>query len=248
MGDYALPYRGQLFEIAAIHQYLALNYQRLNEPYEAVVESRRMQLNFNDWQRNRFTKYHSDGSFHFLSALGYAIINEFGNAKVSLNYSQKAFAQNKTSLPSFLYGYVAKPSNLSPPKNLGRVVIIGYAGKGPVLTEQNWSGSYTPNGITSFYFSGPNGRGSYDVSSHLIVSAYYSNSQGSRKLNNSLWETNYFSFSMPTLLVPPSVTQYFDVVVNGASYSRRTEILTDYAILAQQDFRGKKAGYFILKR
>ena len=169
--DNIRPYRSKPFEILFIHQVLMLNHLSRNDYDAALVESRRAQLLIDEWERgDRLdTKFTSDGFFHYMSAFTYNQVDEPDNASVSLFKSVQAYQQGVVPLPDQVANLAyhtfttndreddialldLKPgSNRNTSAGLGReqseILLIGYAGRGPVLRENVWWGTWVRDGL-----------------------------------------------------------------------------------------------------
>jgi len=177
INDNVRPYRSKPYELTVLHQLVALNFMAMGKFDEALVESRKMQIYFNEWERTeaRDKKYHTDGMFHLLSSLAYEKVGEPDNSLISLYKSAEAYKKGPVPLATEVEGFAydrlragdreddiktlgLKPDN-GPNKwsaKMGEeeIVIVGYAGKGPKMIEQNWGGTITPGG--KLYITAPN--------------------------------------------------------------------------------------------
>lgn len=84
-----VPYKGEGFEILFIHYYKALNYLRLNQREEALVECKRMNIELQQLQ-SKFkseNKYKEDAFIHLLMGLIYDVNGDYNNAFIAYRNS-----------------------------------------------------------------------------------------------------------------------------------------------------------------
>jgi hypothetical protein len=128
----------------------------------------------NEWERTQAKdgKYCTDGMFHLLSSLAYEGAGETDNSLISLFKSVEAYKKGPVELPGEVEGFAYdrlkagdRENDISALKigpgggankwgagqGASEIVIVGYAGRGPALKEQNWHGTYTPNGRMKIY-------------------------------------------------------------------------------------------------
>jgi len=82
--DAARVYRGEEFEGVLIHYYRAMNYQRLGQPQEALVECRKANLKLEDYAQSTQYKlsYRNDAFMQYVSAMLYESEGEWNDAYV----------------------------------------------------------------------------------------------------------------------------------------------------------------------
>ncbi|MBN1307831.1 MAG: hypothetical protein JXA18_07935, partial [Chitinispirillaceae bacterium] len=164
--DNIRPYRSKPYELVMLHFFLSCNYLAGGNVDDALVETRRVQLFFDEWNRKNRSdlKYDSDAMFHYLSSISYDAAGETSDAMISLFHSIKAFQEGPVSLPAplrdwayFMFRINDRESDnrllqLKPElprekiaglmNDATEIIFIGYAGRGPVIEEQSWWGTW----------------------------------------------------------------------------------------------------------
>ena len=82
----AEPYKGEDFEKVAIHYYKALNYAELNQPNEALVEAKRINIRLNelnDKYSSNKNKYTKDAFAEIIQGILYEKVGDLNNAFIS---------------------------------------------------------------------------------------------------------------------------------------------------------------------
>ena len=91
--DAVRKYRGDSFEMIAVHYYRALNYWYLGLPEDALVECRKANLKLNQYAiHNGNASYKNDAFIHYITGLFYEATGEFNDARVSYQHAQDAYA------------------------------------------------------------------------------------------------------------------------------------------------------------
>ena len=86
-------YRGDSFEIIAVHYYRALNYWYLGLSEDALVECRKANLKLDQYAiHNGQTSYKNDAFIHYITGLFYEATGEFNDARVSYQHAQDAYS------------------------------------------------------------------------------------------------------------------------------------------------------------
>ena len=101
--DAVRKYRGEDFEMIAIHYYRALNYWYLGLPEDALVECRKANLKLNRYAIHKGQmSYKNDAFIHYITGLFYEATGEFNDAHISYQHAQDAytFYQKAFNLPS----------------------------------------------------------------------------------------------------------------------------------------------------
>jgi hypothetical protein len=179
--DNIKPYRSKPFEITMLHQMIAFNFCALQNIDDALVETRKMQLYFNEWERKAGADqsvYTNDQMFHFLSSILYDAKGESSDAMISLFKSINAFNNNLIPLPAELNDYAwnmftlnnrdadKKLLNLKQPvseatgtvsNNETEIIVVLFGGRGPVLDETVWWGTYVRDGLLILHYRNPDG-------------------------------------------------------------------------------------------
>lgn len=130
LNDNTVDYAGEPFEHALLNVYRALNYVLLNQPDEALVESRKVErflTELNDKLGDRKGVYKDDAFARYLDAMLYADEGKMDDARISLQASRAAYADYEadygTPTPHFEFPKDKKPH--------GELVVIHYNGVAP---------------------------------------------------------------------------------------------------------------------
>ncbi|MDR0305881.1 MAG: hypothetical protein LBI42_03475 [Chitinispirillales bacterium] len=247
--DNMRPYRSRPFEIVLMHQFKALNYMAMGKFQESLVETRRVQLHFNEWERTgaKSNKYHSDGMFHLLSSLAYESVGEDDNSLISLYKAVEAYNMGPVRLSAEVRDFAAHrleagdregdlarlkisasdgPGKWSAPAGASEIVIVGYAGKGPNLREQNWSGTYVQDGLLVVQTPGKDGKPNViSIAAPMLPASEYEKASRGEKTKSGT--TFYIKLSLPEVQTFTSQTAYFSARVNDASENIRSVIVND---------------------
>ncbi len=247
--DNTRPYQAKAYELVFLHQIKAFNYLAQNKLDEALVESRRLQLSFNEWHRKDKSneKYTSDGLFHLISALTYDAIQEDDNAAISVFKAIQAFGENNQLLPEPIKQYAyntlksagrdkdIKTLKLdssyhntdSFPAKTTEIILIGYAGKGPTLQETAWWGNYIMDGILTVHHTAPDGRMEtlHLPAPGLPLSEQKKAAQGHRTRSG---RTFHIKFSLPAIKTYKSLTDHFTVSLNDQSKRQKSVVVNDF--------------------
>lgn len=90
--DAIKKYRGESFELIAIHYYRALNYWYLGQPEDALVECRKANLKLAKYAiHNGETSYKNDAFIHYITGLFYEATGEYNDAYISYQHAQDAY-------------------------------------------------------------------------------------------------------------------------------------------------------------
>jgi hypothetical protein len=160
LNDNVLPYEGEDFEKVLINVFLALNFASKNEPDEALVEARKVDLKLREYARQYEGKntYQEDAFVRYIMGALYESAGEINDAYISYRQAHDAYAiyENNygTSEPSFLLDDLVRTATLmsfdeeaaefqalggSPFERSGRpfgsLIVIAYAGRGPIKHE-----------------------------------------------------------------------------------------------------------------
>lgn len=93
-------YKGEDFERVLIHYYKALNYLYLNQPNEALVEAKRINLRLNelgDKQAFSGRKYKSDALAHILQGLVYEKLNNYNDAFIAYRNAYELYTKKDST-------------------------------------------------------------------------------------------------------------------------------------------------------
>jgi hypothetical protein len=248
--DNVRPYRSKPYELTVLHQLVALNFMAMGKFDEALVESRKMQVYFNEWERvgANDRKYHTDGMFHLFSSLAYEKIGESDNSLISLYHSASAYKKGPVPLAPEVEGFAydrlkagdrendvselgLRPDN-GPNKWDARmgdaeIVLVGYAGKGPKMVEQNWGGTITPGGNLYFSTKTKNGR----TITHAGVAP---NMPDSHRGKVKAGVVHSVKISLPELVTVPSRVDRFSAQLAGSDRTFTSVVVNDIDLQAQK--------------
>ena len=91
--DAIRKYRGDSFEMIAVHYYRALNYWHLGLPEDALVECRKANLKLNKYAiHNGEASYKNDAFIHYITGLFYEATGELNDARISYQHAQDAYS------------------------------------------------------------------------------------------------------------------------------------------------------------
>jgi uncharacterized protein len=233
--DNVRPYRSKPYELTLCHQLVALNFMAMGKFDEALVESRKMQIYFNEWERTvaKDKKYHTDGMFHLFSSLAYERVGEPDNSLISLYKSADAYKKGPVALAPEVEGFAydrlkagdrendikllgLKPDN-GPNKwsaKMGEeeIVIVGYAGKGPKMVEQNWRGTVTPGGNLLITMSSGRKVNGKPATFAAVAPAI----PDSHRDNVKFGVIHHVKLSLPEIVMVPSRVDRFSARLDGS--------------------------------
>ncbi|MDG5816703.1 hypothetical protein QA601_16520 [Chitinispirillales bacterium ANBcel5] len=245
--DNMRPYRSKRYELVMLHLFTALNFKAQGRIDEALVESRRMQLHFDEWQRtdSRGRRYTSDGLFHLITSFAYQQVGESSNSLISLYKAVQAYQRGPVKLPPEVKGYAynrfvrndraddtarlnisAPGQNTWPERRGSEIVLISYAGRGPVLKETAWSGTYIKDGLLVINHKGPDGKNE-TISMHappLPASEYEKANEGKPTRSGT---TFHVKFALPTVKTFPSRTNNFSVLLEESGKRFNSVMVND---------------------
>jgi len=252
--DNARPYRSKPYELTFMHQIAALNFMAMGDFDGALVESRRAQLLFDEWERTRAAdgKFHTDGMFHLMTSLAYEKIDEPDNSLISLFKSVDAFKKGPVKLPEEVAGFAydrfkagdreADIDRLGISSGRGdnswdakmgesEIVIVGYAGRGSAMRENNWEGTYDPNG--RLFMRGQTKAGTrvtIDIPAPPLPPAPDGSPRGVDRVLN-------VKMSFPELVDYNSATDHFSAWIDGSDDVAMSVIVNDYDLHSEKDLK-----------
>jgi hypothetical protein len=251
VNDNVRPYRSRPYELTFLHQLMALNYGALGSRDDALVETRAVQLLFNEWERTdrHGQKYSNDAMFHYLSSIAYDGAGETDNAMISLFKAVETFNAGPVPLPPQVKNYACHMLKLNDraqdtmllgiaadiPKEkvpgvqngLAEIILIGYAGKGPALVEEKWSGTYIRGGLLTISHRDEKGVvTSSSMSAPPLPEKEYEKAAAGKK--NLIGTTFHISFSLPCLRTFSSATAFFTLSAGGGSVPYTSVVINDF--------------------
>ncbi len=128
LNDNTVDYAGEPFEHTLLNVYRALDYVFLNQPEEALVESRKVEEFLTQLQRKVGKAAYSDDAFaRYLDAMLYADQGQMDDARISLNAARAAYANYAA-----YYGTPVPKFDLpKSDRRHGELVVIHYNGVAP---------------------------------------------------------------------------------------------------------------------
>jgi len=160
LNDTILPYDGEDFERVLLNVFLALNFAEQGLPDEALVEARKVDLKMRELVRKYDGKnaYQDDAFARYLAGALYESGGEMNDAFIEYKKSFEAYDTYTrvfgTRAPAFLLDDLARTASrmgftedyekyrslggvdtTGDGANLGSVIVVAYAGKGPIKTE-----------------------------------------------------------------------------------------------------------------
>ncbi|MGA2506348.1 MAG: hypothetical protein ABSF80_02615 [Chitinispirillaceae bacterium] len=234
INDNVRPYRSRPYELVMLHQFNALNYLARGNTDDALVETRAVQLLFNEWERTdrHDQTYSNDAMFHYLSSMAYDAAGDYDDAMISLYKAVETYNRGPVALPPAVKNYAYYMLNLNDrgqdtsvlgisadvpsekvpglQNGLSEIVLVGYAGKGPALVEEKWWGTYIRGGM--LIINHTDARGAVETftmpAPPLPEEEYEKASEGQK---TDLGTTFHISFSLPRIRTFNSMTGYFTV-------------------------------------
>jgi len=248
--DNMRPYRTKPYELTVLHQLAAFNFMAMGKFDEALVETRRMQTYFNEWERTeaKDKKYHTDGMFHLFSSLAYERVNEPDNSLISLFKSVEAYKKGPVALAPEVEGFAydrlkagEREDDIGTLKigpNSGsnkwtaamgdaEIIIVGYAGKGPKMIEQNWEGDMVPGGNMSLRRKGGGGQ-AIVAPAPPIPDSHKNSVKGGGP--------THLKISLPELVTTESRIDRFSARLAGGGQEYRSVVVNDIDKQAKKEF------------
>lgn len=160
LNDNVLPYEGEDFEKVLLNVFLALNYAEKGQPDEALVEARKVDLKLREYTKEYEgkNKYQEDAFIRYIAGALYESGGEVNDAFISYRKAYEAYQtyarEYGTPGPGFLLDDLVRTATLMAfndeaaeyrslggkpyirsSKPAGSVLVIAYAGKGPIKEE-----------------------------------------------------------------------------------------------------------------
>ncbi|MBN1575347.1 MAG: hypothetical protein JW913_02265 [Chitinispirillaceae bacterium] len=262
--DNIRPYRSRPYELVMLHQFLACNYLAVGNVDDALVETRRVQLFFNEWNRKNKSdlKYDSDGMFHYLSSISYDAAGETSDAMISLFHAVKAFQAGPVPLPAPLRDRAYYMFQINDRENdnqllqlkpelprdkitglangVTEIIFIGYAGRGPVIEEKSWWGTWVKDGLLVVHHTGPDGeQETITLPAPPLPAEEMKKAEKGGKTESGT--TFHIKFALPEVRTIPSLTKEFTVRCSGRARPATSIVINDLdrqAIKNLEDTRG----------
>lgn len=161
LNDNILPYEGEDFEKVLINIFLALNYAEQGLADDALVEARKVDLKLREYARQYEgkNKYQEDAFIRYIAGALYESSGELNDAFISYRKAYETYQSYSkeygTPAPPFLLDDLVRAATLlsfteekdmyqklggrvftRSDREKGSVLVIAYAGKGPIKEEQ----------------------------------------------------------------------------------------------------------------
>lgn len=163
--DNARPYQPRPFEVLLLCEFQILNYLGKNDPDGALVEVKQAQIIAEQLYQKDNEKTNDNGLLRYLTALVYEMKGDKDDAAIAYYETVKAYKESSTALPKEVYGFVSDrllvaeregdfqnfglaPAPTVLAKNTrgnSELVFISYRGRGPILRNVVYSGSFQNN-------------------------------------------------------------------------------------------------------
>jgi hypothetical protein len=264
VNDNVRPYRGRPYELVLLHQIIALNFLAQGNTEDALVETRQTQLVMNELERKdkRGNKYSTDGMFHYISSISYDAAGQSDDAMISLFHTVKAFKEGPVPLPGpvkdYAYYMLQKNDRADDITQLDistdtpqdkvpglqndetEIILIGYAGRGPSLAENNWWGTYIKDGLLIMNYKDANGATETMQlpAPPLPAKEYEKAAKGEKTASGT---TFHVSFSLPAVKELPSLTDHFSVSGAPLTGPVSTVAINNYDLQAQKNLDDTRA-------
>ena len=166
--DNVRPYRARPFEVLVLHEMQIMNYLAQRNVDGALVEVNRAQKAMTELYQKDNDKTNDNGFLRYLTAIVYEMAGEPDEAAIAYYKTVKAYNENILNLPKEAREFIIESlrrsdreddirtlgldNTLETPKaaaarDLGQeIIVVGYAGHGPILTELKMSGTYVSGG------------------------------------------------------------------------------------------------------
>jgi hypothetical protein len=249
--DNVRPYRSKPYELTFLHQIAALNFMAMGDFNGALVESRKAQILFNEWERTRASegKFHTDGMFHLMTSLAYENIDEPDNSLISLFKSVDAYNKGPVRLPEEVAGFAydrlkagdredditrlgiapnTADNSWDAKMGASEIIIVGYAGRGPAMLENNWHGTYDPNGRLFLRGQTRAGRLTIDIPAPPLPPSPDGRARGVDRVLD-------VKMSFPELVDYNSTTDHFSAWLDDSDDVAMSVIVNDYDLLSKKE-------------
>jgi uncharacterized protein len=255
VNDNVRPYRSKPYEIVWVHQVCQLNYLAQHQGDEALVEARATQLLFDQWQRQNQADNHyfTDGMFHYFTSIAYDQANQTDDAMISLFDAVRAFQLGPVALPPSLgtdAGCLLEKNGRAedrdklhlkpciegdgpsgPANGQTEIIVVGYAGKGPALVEEEWWGDWVRDGLLVLHHSIGEGQTETMSLPAPALPEEPDRDHGHREKTKS-GTTVFIKIALPRLETYPSQTAYFTVEGAGAGSPQKTMVVNNFNLQA----------------
>ena len=234
--DNIRPYRARPFEVLVLHEMQIMNYLAQRDIDGAMVEVSRAQKAMTELYQKDNDKTNDNGFLRYLTAIVYEMAGEPDEAAIAYYKTVRAYDENILNLPKEAREFVIEnlirsdreddlkklkfDNSIETTKakaayDLGQeIIIVGYAGHGPILTELKMSGTYVNGGMLNLTYK--------DSKTGKITS---SNIGAPPVAGASNGETFHISFALPEAHSFKSLVQRFNVTVDNKSGLRTEKVM-----------------------
>jgi hypothetical protein len=252
--DLLRPYRSKRYEEVLLHQLMSFDYLGKNQPGEALVESRKIQLIVDRFKQKdgRKTKYEDDGMVQYCSSILYGLQGQKDDAAISLYSAVKAYRNSPEKLPPQVENnafYVLTDLNRADDiKTLGlsssmprekvwgvpanddpEIILVGYGGRGPNLVEVSFAGTYVVGGLIVGWMTLPDGK-----TEHIELPAPpLPEPQGEQGNKTAVGTTFHIKMAFPYPKDFPSQTARFRLSVDGLGQTESIVLSNNNKLLAE---------------
>ncbi|WP_146196760.1 hypothetical protein [Fibrobacter succinogenes] len=234
--DNIRPYRARPFEVLVLHEMQIMNYLAQRDIDGAMVEVSRAQKAMTELYQKDNDKTNDNGFLRYLTAIVYEMAGEPDEAAIAYYKTVRAYDENILNLPKEAREFIIEnlirsdreddlkklklDNSIETTKakaayDLGQeIIIVGYAGHGPILTELKMSGTYVNGGMLNLTYK--------DSKTGKITS---SNIGAPPVAGASNGETFHISFALPEAHSFKSLVQRFNVTVDNKSGLRTEKVM-----------------------
>lgn len=234
--DNIRPYRARPFEILVLHELQILNYLAQKDIDGAMIEVNRAQKAMAALYQKDKDKTNDNGFLRYLIAIVYEMAGQPDDAAIAYYKTVKAYQENILNLPKEVRQFIVESlrrtereddinalglnNAMETPKAQAvfdqgqEIIVLGYAGHGPILNELRLSGTYVNGGLLSLsYKDGKTGQMQTTTVDAMPVAGA------------SNGETFHISFALPEAYSFNSKVHHFNVSVDGKSGIRPEKVM-----------------------
>lgn len=234
--DNIRPYRARPFEVLVLHEMQIMNYLAQKNIDGAMVEVNRAQKAMTELYQKDNNKTNDNGFLRYLTAIVYEMAGEPDEAAIAYYKTVKAYNENILNLPKEARQFIieslkrtdreddirvlgldgeTETSKAKAAYDLGQeIIVIGYAGHGPILNELRMSGTYVNGGLLNLSYK--DGKTGQMVSTNISAPPVAGASNG---------ETFHISFAIPEAQNFRSLVDHFNVSVDNQSGIRPEKVM-----------------------
>ena len=256
VNDNIRPYRSKPYELIMVHQLISLNFLAKGNVESALVETRQANLLLEQLQikNKNGTKYDSDGMYHYLSSIAYDEAGETSDAMISLYHAVKAFQEGPIPLPANIRNRayrmfklndreddirlldLPRPRNSEDLLKIGNrdeeIIFIGYAGRGPVVEEQVWWGTWIKDGLLVLHYNGPDGEETLQLPAPSLPAKELKKNGDKGKTKSGT--TFHIKVALPAIKTIPSATKKFALHLDGKKKYYTSIVINNFDTQAEK--------------